>query len=317
MLAQVQQLYQIEARQREARASPEAVLVERRRSSAPIIERIKAKLDHHQSSRKHLPRSLTGEALTYALNQWDKLAVFLNDGLVQIDNNLVENAIRPNAIGKKNYPSRLGLRSLASHGYCRSAAGRWLFIGDTSTGDRAATFYTLIGNAHRVGINVEAYLTNIFTRLPDRNESNRAPPGAPGVGRRANCHAQHPATKRRGRSIERTSIKRTAKWASFDGYYQSTSDCIRRRTTNPRRSLRDVAFRATKSPIVNETNKQSREHTQDSHGNWLKVRGHSTSPFTGEQQNLSSLPLAGWAAVKRQIRDPQKSIQLSKTQTDG
>jgi transposase len=63
---------------------------------------------------------------------------------VQIDNNLVENTIRPSAIGKKN----------------------WLFMGDAMTGDRAATFYTLIGNCHRQGINAEAYLTDIFKRLP-------------------------------------------------------------------------------------------------------------------------------------------------------
>ena len=63
---------------------------------------------------------------------------------MQLDNNLVENAIRPSAIGKKN----------------------WLFMGDAGTGDRAATFYTLIGNCHREGINAEAYLTDIFERLP-------------------------------------------------------------------------------------------------------------------------------------------------------
>ncbi len=57
--------------------------------------------------------------------------MFLRHGRVQIDNNLIENAIRPSAIGKKN----------------------WLFMGDPATGDRAATFYTLIGYCHRQGIN--------------------------------------------------------------------------------------------------------------------------------------------------------------------
>ncbi len=144
VLAQVQQLYQIEAQLRQARASPAAVHEERRRSSSVIMERIKAKLDELQSSRRHRPRSLTGEALTYALNQWTKLSVFLQNGRVQIDNNLVENTIRPSAIGKKN----------------------WLFMGDPTTGARAATFYTLIGNCHREGINAEAYLSDLFKRLP-------------------------------------------------------------------------------------------------------------------------------------------------------
>ena len=144
VLGQVQQLYQIEARLREARAGPDEILRTRQEHSAPIMERIKARLEELQRSRKHRPQSLTGKALRYALNQWHKLGVFLCHGRVQIDNNLIENAIRPSAIGKKN----------------------WLFMGDPTTGDRAATFYTLIGNCHRQGINAEAYLTNIFQRLP-------------------------------------------------------------------------------------------------------------------------------------------------------
>lgn len=150
VLAQVQQLYRIEARLREARAGPEAIADERRRSSAPIMERIQARLKELQASRKHLPRSLTGEALSYALNQWEKLRVFLSDGRVQIDNNLVENTIRPSAIGKKN----------------------WLFMGDAQSGARAATFYTLISNCHRAGIDATAYLADIFKRLPlETNQS--------------------------------------------------------------------------------------------------------------------------------------------------
>jgi transposase len=144
VLAQIQQLYRIEARLREARAGPDEVLGARQQHSVPIMDRIKKQLDRLHASRKHLPRSLTGEALSYALGQWDKLCVFLREGRVQVDNNLVENIIRPSAIGKKN----------------------WLFLGDAATGDRAATFYTLIGNCHREGINAAAYLTDIFQRLP-------------------------------------------------------------------------------------------------------------------------------------------------------
>lgn len=144
MLAQMQSLYRIEARLREARAGPEDVLNERQLHSAAIIARIKERLEALHQSRKHLPRSLTGEALTYARNQRDKLCAFLRDGRVQIDNNLVENAIRPSAIGKKN----------------------WLFMGDKDSGARAATFYTLIGNCHRESINAEAYLADVFERLP-------------------------------------------------------------------------------------------------------------------------------------------------------
>lgn len=139
----------IEAQLREARAGP----LERRRSrqqdSVPILERIKSRLEKLQASHTHRPRSLTGEVIRYALNQWDKLIVFVKDGRIEIDNNLVENSIRPSAIGKKN----------------------WLFMGDPTTGARAATFYTLIGNCHREGIDATAYLTDVFTRLP--NETNQ------------------------------------------------------------------------------------------------------------------------------------------------
>jgi transposase len=144
VLAQVQQLYQIEARLRESRAGPEEVLRTRQQHSVPIMERIRSRLEELQSSRKHRPRSLTGEAISYALNQWAKLSVFLREGRVQIDNNPIENTIRPSAIGKKN----------------------WLFIGDAQSGARTATFYTLIGNCRREGINATEYLSDIFKRLP-------------------------------------------------------------------------------------------------------------------------------------------------------
>lgn len=144
VLGQIQRLYQIEALLREARAGPAEVRQTRQQQSTLIMEQIKARLDQLLASRKHRPRSLTGEAISYALNQWAKLCVFLQDGRVQIDNNLVENTIRPSAIGKKN----------------------WLFMGDAQSGSRAAAFYTLIGNCHRAGIDATAYLTDLFKRLP-------------------------------------------------------------------------------------------------------------------------------------------------------
>ena len=144
VLAQMQQLYRIEAQMREARAGPRQVRAARQEHSTPILEAIHHRLQSLQASRKHLPRSLTGSAISYALGQWEKLCVFTRDGRVQIDNNLVENSIRPSAIGKKN----------------------WLFMGDLNSGERAATFYTLIANCHRAGLNAEAYQTELFERLP-------------------------------------------------------------------------------------------------------------------------------------------------------
>ena len=169
VLLQMQQLYRIEAEMREARAGPLEKRTRRQESSLPILEAIQSRLQSLQQSRKHLPRSLTGAAISYALGQWDKLCVFTRDGRVQIDNNLVENSIRPSAIGKKN----------------------WLFMGDAKSGVRAATFYTLIANCHRVGLNAEAYLTELFERLPTATTKtvHELPPHAVAAKRRAAAEA--------------------------------------------------------------------------------------------------------------------------------
>jgi hypothetical protein len=95
-------------------------------------------------SRRHLPQSLLGQAIDYALGQWATLAVYLGDGRIEIDNNLCENAIRPTAIGKKN----------------------WLFIGAAEAGQRGAILYTIIESCRRRGIDPHAYLRDVLTRLP-------------------------------------------------------------------------------------------------------------------------------------------------------
>ena len=151
MLLQIPNLYRIESRLRDCRAGPGIIRSERQTHSQALLQQIKTRLDDLLARRKHLPQSLTGQAITYALGQWEKLLVFLQDGRVQIDNNLAENTIRPTAIGKKN----------------------WLFIGDPKSGDRAAACYTLIGNCHRAGIDAQAYLTDLFTRLPLPTETTK------------------------------------------------------------------------------------------------------------------------------------------------
>jgi transposase len=90
------------------------------------------------------PKSAVGRAVAYALSLWPKLQVFLKDGRVEIDNNLVENAIRPSALGKKN----------------------WLFVGHPAAGKRAAVLYTLVENCRRLGINPQEYLADVLARLP-------------------------------------------------------------------------------------------------------------------------------------------------------
>jgi hypothetical protein len=124
---------------------------QRQTHSLAVLQQIKTRVDDLSARRKDLPQSLTGLAITYALGQWENPLGFLQDGPVQIDHNLAENTTRPTAIGKKN----------------------GLFFGEPKAGDRAAACYTLIGNCHRAGIDAQAYLTHLFTRLATPAKPNK------------------------------------------------------------------------------------------------------------------------------------------------
>jgi transposase len=152
LLRQIQHFYRIEANLREQRASPKLRAVARAHQSRPIVERIQRALIRLKSSGRHLPQNTLGQAIDYALSQWPTLEIYLENGRVELDNNLVENAIRPTAIGKKN----------------------WLFIGDAEAGGRSAIIYTLIENCRRRGLDPFAYLREVLTRLP--NMTNRQVP---------------------------------------------------------------------------------------------------------------------------------------------
>lgn len=147
ILRQIGHLYLIEKRLRESRrggAGPAWRAAVRAAESRPIIKRIHKALMKLQASKRHLPQSLMGRAIAYALGQWSTLGVYAEGGQVEIDNNLVENAIRPTAIGKKNY----------------------LFFGEAQAGWRSAVIYTLIENCRRLRIDAYTYLRELLTRLP-------------------------------------------------------------------------------------------------------------------------------------------------------
>jgi hypothetical protein len=85
-----------------------------------------------------------GKAIDYTLKQWQPLSVYLDHGQVEIDSNLVENSIRPTAIGKKN----------------------WLFVGAVDAGQISAVFYTIVENCRRLNLDPETYLRETLSRLP-------------------------------------------------------------------------------------------------------------------------------------------------------
>jgi transposase len=143
-LRQIQHLYRIEQGLREQRRSPKLREVIRQSESRMIAERIGKACVKLKQRGRHLPQSPLGKAINYALGQWEGLQVFLSDGRLEIDNNLVENAIRPTAVGKKN----------------------WLFIGAEEAGQRSAVLFTIIENCRRLGLNPYEYLRDVLTRLP-------------------------------------------------------------------------------------------------------------------------------------------------------
>ena len=116
----------------------------RRSESRTIVERIRRSLHVFEKSRTHLPRSLMGKALHHSLGQWPMLARFLDNGRIEIDHNLCENAIRPTAVGKKN----------------------WLFIGGEDAGWRSAVIYLIVTNCRNRGIDPYEYIKDVLTPLP-------------------------------------------------------------------------------------------------------------------------------------------------------
>jgi transposase len=109
-----------------------------------VYKRIGKVLRRWQEHREILPQSSLGRAISYTLKQWSMLGVYLDDPDLEIDNNLVENAIRPTAVGKKN----------------------WLFFGERHVGQRSAILNTIIGNCYRHGIEPSVYLRDVLSRLP-------------------------------------------------------------------------------------------------------------------------------------------------------
>ena len=147
LLRQIAHLYQIEDRLRQHRAGPDLCQAVRAAQSAMILRRIRAALLRIRP--RHLPQSALGKAISYTLDQWPALEAFLRDGRIAIDNNRVENAIRPTAVGKKN----------------------WLFIGEAEAGHRGAILYTIVESCRRRGIDPQAYLRDVLTRLPKMTTS--------------------------------------------------------------------------------------------------------------------------------------------------
>ncbi len=135
-------LYQIEKEAQRRQLDAIQIYQLRQEKAKPLLDKFKDWLETNQPLTP--PKGLLGQAISYTLSNWKKLIVYLEDGRLRPDNNLVENAIRPFVVGRKN----------------------WLFAGSPDGARASATFFTLIETAKANGLEPYAYLRHIFEKLP-------------------------------------------------------------------------------------------------------------------------------------------------------
>lgn len=150
LLTEIGRLYLIERHARDECLKPEARWKLRQQLAKPLLEALPSRLEAIRQ--KYLPQSPLGKAIRYTLGEWQALTRYLEEGRLEIDNNLTENAIRPSAVGKKN----------------------WLFIGHPEAGWRSAVIYSVIVSCRRRGIDPWQYLSDVLQRLPAMNQSQIA-----------------------------------------------------------------------------------------------------------------------------------------------
>jgi len=146
-LAYFRKLYAIEREATDARLDDEGRAGLRVLKALPVLTEFRTWLDVRRAEVP--PESLIGRAISYILGQWEKLVRYVDYGFVPIDNNLVENAVRPFVIGRKNY----------------------LFSGSPAGADASAALYTIIETAKINGHEPFFYLYYLFSRLPYATDS--------------------------------------------------------------------------------------------------------------------------------------------------
>jgi transposase len=135
-------LYNIEKEARLGDLDHDRIYWLRQQKAKPILQQFKKWLDAKESITP--PKGLLGKAIHYALNNWEKLIVYIEDGRLKPDNNAAENAIRPFVVGRKN----------------------WLFAGHPNGAQASATFFSLIETAKANNLEPYAYLRYLFEKLP-------------------------------------------------------------------------------------------------------------------------------------------------------
>ena len=143
VLTEMQKLYALEHQGKENGLTADGLYQLRQQQAVPVLDGLKHwMLENYKAV---LPQSAIGQALFYSLQRWDKLSIYTMDGRLRIDNNLVENAIRPVAIGRKNY----------------------LFAGSHNGARRAAMLYSFLGTCKMNHINPFDWLKEVLIKIPE------------------------------------------------------------------------------------------------------------------------------------------------------
>ena len=146
-IVQIRELYKVEKEADELGLTAEERKIKRTDESYPVIQTFeKWCMDTYP---KVLPKSPVGEAVAYAYSLMERLALYCTDGRINIDNNLIENSIRPLALGRKN----------------------WLFCGNDAAATRAAIVYSMISSCRAAGIDARAWMEDVLLEIPYRQEN--------------------------------------------------------------------------------------------------------------------------------------------------
>ncbi len=151
----IKALYSVERYARKKSMDFDQRMALRQQQSLPILSEIKSELQEKLPG--ILPKSSMGQAVTYTLDLWDRLNVYLEDGRCEIDNNLVENSIRPVALGRKNY----------------------LFAGSHGGAANAAMMYSFLYTCKINNVNPFEWLRDVLNIIPD-HPANRLEELLPG-----------------------------------------------------------------------------------------------------------------------------------------
>ena len=149
-IVMIGKLYEVERKADEAGMTAEQRRELRQKEAYPVIQLMERWcLDTYATV---LESSLMGKAIAYTYSLMDRLAIYVNDGSINIDNNLIENAIRPLALGRKN----------------------WLFCGNDASAYRASIVYSLLASCRAADVDPRQWLEHVLVEIPSRRKTGQS-----------------------------------------------------------------------------------------------------------------------------------------------